>query len=298
LFGGASDAAAAARWSRFGDLSVLVPISDASTSTDKLGYFGLRLRLNLTGLKAGDRLLRQVDTAFKATIQMRADLLQQLTEAFEALGDSDAISACADAVVKAKGGDRPAECGGRVTLGFSETSYRAFREVLARAREQADAKYFGLDLRFDTGDPTLAGDSTRDVTALQAGLAFGRRSVGSDPRATAFGLQGRVGARYSQLRSQSDSVTWSLDVAVGFEASRLVSETQAVRFTAALEGRYAGESKAVAEQHQTDNLVLRGGLQIPVMGGTSITVAGTAPLTGEVSPTLSVNFNWALLMGQ
>lgn len=296
LFGGASDAAAAARWSRFGDLSVLVPISDASTSTDKLGYFGLRLRLNLTGLKAGDRLLRQVDTAFKATLQMRADLLQQLTEAFEALGDSDAISACADAVVKAKGGDRPAECGGRVTLGFSETSYRAFREVLARAREQADAKYFGLDLRFDTGDPTLAGDSTRDVTALQAGLAFGRRSVGSDPRATAFGLQGRVGARYSQLRSQSDSVTWSLDVAVGFEASRLVSETQAVRFTAALEGRYAGESKPVAEQHQTDNLVLRGGLQIPVMGGTSITVAGTAPLTGEVSPTLSVNFNWALLM--
>lgn len=296
LFGGASDAAAAARWSRFGDLSVLVPVSDASTANDKLGYFGLRLRLNLTGLKAGDRLLRQVDTAFKATLEMRTDLQQQLTQAFGELGDSAAIAACADAVVKAKGGDRPEACGGRVTLGFSEASYTRFREVLTRAREQADAKYFGLDLRFDTGDPTLAGDSTKDVTALQAGLAFGRRSVGTDPRAASFGLQGRVGARYSQLRSNSDSVTWSLDVALGFEASRLISETQAVRFTAALEGRYAGKSKTVAESHQTDNLVLRGGLQIPVMGSTSITVAGTAPLTGDVSPTLSVNFNWALLM--
>lgn len=296
LFGGAGDSAAAARWSRFGDLSVLVPVSNASTASGRLGYLGLRLRLNLTGLKAGDRLLRQVDTAFKATVAMRADLIEQLAAAFGQLEDSSAIVACAEAVARAKSGDTPDQCGGRVTLGFSEATYRTFRNALALAREQADSRYFGLDLRFDTGDPTLAGDSTREVTALQAGLAFGRRSVGDDPRAASFGLQGRVGARYSQLKSHSDSVTWSLDVALGFEASRLVSETQAVRFTAALEGRYANESKRVAESHQTDNLVLRGGLQIPVMGGTSLTVAGTAPLTGDISPTLSVNFNWALLM--
>lgn len=295
LFGG-TDTEAAARWSRFADLSVLVPVSNAGATPGRLGYFGVRARLNFTGVDAGDGLLKEVDSAFARAISEQANLTKHLKTALESLPDSLAIAQCAQAVLGSRYGESPAACRGAVTLGIRREVYDTLQHALLRAREKADSRYFGLDLRFDTGDPTLARDPAKEVTALQAGLAFGRRSLKADPRELALALQGRLGVRYSDPKTPDDSVVWSLDGALGLETSRLMVNDQPVRFTAGLEFRYANKPDAVAERNQTDYLVVRGGLAIPLVGGTSVSIGFTGPLTGDVSPDLSVNFNWGLLM--
>jgi len=295
LFGGA-DTGAAARWSRFADLTVLVPVANTGATPGRLGYFGVRSRLNFTGVDAGDGLLKEVNAAFAQAITEQLNLTQHLKTALESLPDSLAIAQCAAAVLASTYGQSPAACRGAVTLGVRREVYDTLRRALTRAREKADARYFGLDLRFDTGDPTLARDPAKEVTALQAGFAFGRRSLKADPRALAAALQGRLGVRYSDPKTPGDSVVWSLDGAVGVETSRLLASDQPVRFTTGLEFRYANKPDAVAELNQTDYLVVRGGLSIPLVGGTSVSIGFTGPLTGDVSPDLSVNFNWGLLM--
>jgi hypothetical protein len=217
-------------------------------------------------------------------------------KAFESMPDSVTIARCASAVLSASYGDSPEACLGKVTIGLQNEDYDALRRSVVAAREKADARYLGLDLRFDTGDPTLSEDPTREVNALQAGLAVGRRNLTANPQAVMFGIEGRLGVRYDDPKSSSDSVVWSLDGAVGFEASRLMSGDAPVRLTTGLEFRYANKPDSIAERQQTDNLVLRGALGIPLVGGTSVTVAFGGPLIGKVSPTLSVNFNWGLLM--
>lgn len=293
---GKDDGTDAAKWSRVADLTLLVPTGeDGGPSTD-LSYFGVRARLNITGLSAGDRLLEEVSKAFESVVVLEADFEDELERAFKALPDSASIADCVDAVLQSSYGDSPEECLGNVTLSLGDVAYDALQRSIMLARQKADARYLGLDLRYDNGDPTLAGDPAKEVTALQASLAFGRQSVGLNPMGTTFGLTGRIGARYSQLQSSSDSVVWSLDGALGFEANRLMADQQQVRLSAGLEFRYANKSAAVAEEHQTDNLVIRGAIAIPLVGGTSVTVAFTTPVQGEVSPALSVNFNWGLLM--
>ena len=295
LFGGV-DTAAAAKWSRVMDLTVLVPVANTSGTPGRLGYFGVRGRLNFTGLKVGDSLLSRLTVAFARAIGQQSDLAFRLKEALTSLSDSAAIAQCAAAVLAASYGDSPTPCRGKVTLAVRREVYDTLRKAIVRAREQADARYLGLDLRFDTGDPTLARDPAKEVTALQAGLAFGRRSMKANPNALALGVQGRLGVRYSDPKTVGDSVVWSLDGAFGFETSRLMSNDQPVRFSTGLEFRYANKSDAEAERNQTDYLVVRGGLAIPLIGGSSVSVGFTGPLTGDVSPDLSVNFNWGLLM--
>ncbi len=293
---GGTDTAAAAKWSRLTDLTVLIPVSSANGSPGRLGYFGLRGRLNLTGVSAGERLLSNVDSAFAKIITASTRLTERLKTALESLPDSATVARCAEAVMKASLGDTPDACLGKVTIGLNQADYEEAHRAVALAREKADARYFGLDLRFDHGDPTLARDPTKEVTALQAGLAFGRRILKPDPNAVTLGLQGRIGVRYSDPKISTDSVVWSLDGAVGLETSRLLSNDQPVRFTTGLEFRYGNKPDDVAERAQTDYLIVRGGLAVPLIGGTSVSLGFTGPLTGDVSPDLSVNFNWGLLM--
>lgn len=296
LFGSSGDPKAAAKWSRVSDFTILVPTSDQGGSPGDLSYFGVRARFNITGLSAGDNLLGAVNAAFARVVAAEANLTQELETAFLNLPNQSTIEDCAEAILTASYGDSPAECLGKVTVGLNEADYDALRESILEARLKADRNYTGLDLRFDTGDPTLSGDPAKEVTALEAGLAFGRSSVGPNAFGTNFGLTGRIGARYSQLKSSSDSAVWSAEGAVGFEANRLMADNQMVRLSGALEFRFANEPDAEAEAHQTDNLAIRGAMAIPLLGGTSITVAFAAPLVGEMTPSLSVNFNWGLLL--
>ncbi len=297
LFGG-TDSIAAARWSRFGDVTVLVPVSTGSTSsiTDRLGYLGLRARLNITGLSAGEQLLQDVNNAFTAALEQEGLLAGRIAQALESLPDSVAIRKCAAAIAASAYGDTPAACLGKVTVGLSADDYRALRKSLELAREKADAHYLGVDLRFDRGDPTLAGDSTKEMTALQAGFAFGRRTLTADPEAVRVGVQGRLGVRYTNPRIRTDSVVWALDGGLGFESSRLVNALQEVRFSTGLDFRYSNRPDSVAERTQTDFLVLRAAVNIPLVGGTSVSVGYTAPLVGRISPALTVNFDWGLLL--
>lgn len=294
---GNGDSAAVARWSRFADLTVLVPLTNgALLSESKLEYFGLRARVNITGLNEGDGLLRDVTAAFDEARKIENDLAVQAAAAFRLLPDSTAIVACAKAIREAMWGDRPEACRGEVVVGLGDAARKRLQESLARAREKADARYFGLDLRFDTGDPTLGGDSTKDVTSLQAGLAFGRRYLGQRTQGTALAIQGRLGGRYLKPKVKPDSVTWAFEGALGFEASRLITIDQAVRFTSGLEFRYSNKPNSVAKRLQTDYLALRGSVTVPIVSGTSVSVGFVAPMVGDLSPSLSVNFNWGLLL--
>jgi hypothetical protein len=256
----------------------------------------LRARVNITGLKAGDELLGDVTKAFADLAEVERNFGVRLIQAFRELPDEASILACAKAVQAAAFGDSPTECQGKVTIGLDAADYEGLRNKITLAREKADSRYLGLDLRFDTGDPTLAGDSTKEATSLQAGLAFGRTGLNGKVDGISVGIQGRLGVRYTDPKIQSDSTVWSVEGALGFEMRRLISANQAVRFSTGLEFRYANKPDSIAARVQTDYLLLRGALSIPLLGGTSITVGFTGPLVGEESPNLSVNFNWGLLL--
>jgi hypothetical protein len=293
---GSNDTEAAAKWSRVSDFTILIPTQTEGSSSIDLGYFGVRGRINMTGLSAGDRLLKDVTAAFLRATEAEAFLDSFMMVAFRGFPDSATVAGCASAMLRAEYGDSPAACLGQVTFGVSPAIYDTLHHSILRAREKADARYLGLDLRFDRGDPTLANDPTKDVTALQAGLAYGRSLPGPNPYAVSFGMTSRLGVRYSKLRSDSGDAVYSVDGALGFEMNRLLTDIQMVHFSVGLEFRYANKSDATADIHQTDNLALRGALEIPILGGTSITVAFTAPIVGDLTPSLSMNFNWGLLM--
>jgi hypothetical protein len=52
----------------------------------------------------------------------------------------------------------------------------------------------------------------------------------------------------------------------------------------------------VEDELQTNYTVLRAALAVPLAGMTGLTLAVAAPIDGPISPALSVNFNWGLLL--
>src|SRR5262249_15068163 len=130
----------------------------------------------------------------------------------------------------------------------------------------------------------------------QIGLAFGRNSVGGDLTGLSVGVQGRLGVRYSKPDVRPDSAVWSLDGAIGFGARRVITSAQSMSASAGLEFRYGNRSNDIAERVQTDYLLIRGALEVPLIGGTSVSLGFTQPLVGKSTPSLSINFNWGLLL--
>ena len=66
--------------------------------------------------------------------------------------------------------------------------------------------------------------------------------------------------------------------------------------SAGFEFRYA-RAQAMESALQTDFLVFRASLAVPLTGGTRVSIALGAPLIGQdISPTLSISANWDLLL--
>ena len=293
LFGG-SDQERVAKWSRFSDVTLFFPITDAgNNAAGALDYFGVRLRVNMTGLTVGDELLKDAVAAFRDALGAEGKLIGRLTPVLQA---TTSVERCALAIQQSGFGERAGDCDSDFVIELSPTVHERLRDRLAAARKKADSRYLGLDLRLDTGDPTLGAVPGSDVTALQAGVAFGRRFLRNDIHTTTIGVRSRLGARYIEPALPGADVTWALDGGFGFEAGRLLETDQDLRLTGGLEFRYSNSSEAERAALQTDFLTFRMSLNLPLAGGAGLAVGLSAPVAGDVDPSLTFNVNWGVLL--
>jgi hypothetical protein len=298
LFAG-TDSATVAKWSRVGDFTLLVPLSkEAPGVADVVGlrYLGVRGRLNLTGITEGDGLLSEMDDAFRGVLKQDQALLETVRAALLALPDEAAIKQCADALLNGEIGTAPAECKGAVEIDVSRATFNALLDKVRMVREKADAQYFGLDLRVDVGDPTLGASPDNDVTALSFGLAYGQRFLRAHASDVTSAVRMRLAARYTDPKHVPDGVLWAVEGGGGLELSRLLQSDQVAQFSAGLDFRYSGSDKVVRDRLQPNFLAARGGLTVPLVGGASVSLGLNAPITGDVSPSLTANFNWGMLL--
>jgi hypothetical protein len=279
-------------------LTVLVPLSKEPGVRDVVGlrYLGLRGRLNLTGITSGDALLSEMDQAFQEVLKEDQALDTTIRASLLALPNEAAIQQCTDALLSAEIGSAPSECKGTVRLDLSRASYQALLDTVTLVREKADARYFGLDLRVDIGDPTLAAAPDNDVTAFSFGLALGQRFLRARPSDVMSAVRLRLAARYTDPKHVSDGVLWAVEGGGGFELSRLIQTDQYVRFSTGFDFRSSGSNKAVRDRLQPNFVAVRGGLTVPLLGGASISLGLSTPITGDVSPSLTANINWGMLL--
>jgi hypothetical protein len=283
-----------ARLSRIADLTVLFPVDNLDRNKDgKVDYFGVRLRLNFIGSKAGGEVLHKAGEALLRTVQAEANLASRVESL---LSSAPHVGGCYDALL-AKRQDEAriaSDCGAPFVMDLDPKKYEQLRAKFSDARAEADSRYFGLDLRVDFGDPTLGAVADARATSIDAGLAWGRQLLGVEPTGPSAGLKARAGMRYTHL-SDLKQTSYSFDGVFGFEGRRPLEQGQAITVSAGFEFRYGGKRSA-EDQLQTNFTAFRAALAVPIAGATGITLAATAPIDGPISPVLSVNFNWGLLL--
>lgn len=283
-----------ARVSRIADLTVLFPVDNLDRDKDgRVDYVGARLRLNLTGSKAGSAVLKKAGEELQKLVEEETDLALQFEKL---LASAPNVGDCYDALLAEETDEAriAGQCGTRFAIEIDEKRYENFRQRMAEVRAEADSKYFGLDLRFDFGDPTLGAVENARATSIDAGLAWGRQLLGADPTGASLGLKARAGARYTHL-DDIEETSYAFDGAVGFEGRRPLEQGQAITASAGFEARYGGAADT-EDELQTNYTVFRAALAVPLAGMTGLTLAVAAPIDGPISPALSVNFNWGLLL--
>jgi hypothetical protein len=292
---------ALAKWSRTTDLTVFVPVTntekeagDADTdaeATDKPKYFGVRLRFNFTGARAGSQVW---DEASRLSRQWIDQSKRNVDRVLAVLAAAPNLAGCATALM-AGGADaaKPTACGAAFTFDLNRAEAEKLRDELARVRRAADAKYFGIDVRFDHGDPTLGAEENAAGTFMFAGLAAGRR-LGDSGEGRGAGLRARLGMRYAKLDTVS-AAEYAIEGAGGFEFVRSLDD-QEINGAVGLEFRHGNAEPNLTDAFQTNFGAIRGSLIVPMTTANSLSINAAIPLWGGKSPTLSVNFNWALLL--
>lgn len=295
FFTGSEPSTALAQYSRLSDLTVFFPVDGLDQDQDgDVDYFGIRVRVNVTGLSAGSDLMAKAREMFGTLVQQEALYVEWLAEVLQ---NTPVVEACVTALLASQL-DRAAvqqSCATDVAATLDADAYRAFHDQLAAVREEVDSRYFGLDVRLDVGDPTLGAVPNASATAITGGLAFGKQFVGQRPDDASAGLKARLGLRYTDLEDL-DEQSFAVDGGVAFEARRPVDLRRIVTLSGGFEFRFGDADRAEAEL-QTDFLVFRAALKVPVSDGTGVSIAVGAPLIGErISPSLSVNAHWGLLL--
>ncbi|HEY0673495.1 MAG TPA: hypothetical protein VGD27_14550 [Longimicrobiales bacterium] len=292
LFSTSGDKETLARLARLADVSVFFPVSGLDQDEDgKLDYAGVRARINFTASSQASGLLERVNERLLAILHNELALVNSLNGVLLAAPDP---GACAQHLMgeESADGGAAAVCGVEPELMVDESTYAAFRRASAAAREAADAKYLGLDLRFDYGDPSFGKVRNAYGTALQAGLGFGRR-FNPSVSAASSGLRGRLGVRYVELRDTS-LTDFQIDGGIAYELGR-VMQSQRLELSAGVEFRYSGKDEDT-EILRTRFAEFRAALKVPLANSSSIALSLSAPLMGEISPTLAVGGNWQQLL--
>lgn len=285
-----------AQYSRFADLTVFVPVSQSkseeagtTTGAQKLRYFGARLRLNLVGVTSGSEVWDGAVSLIRNWIS-RAGRNQERVR--NVLTTAPNLEQCADALIANDAAATLSACGQAVTLEVDMAEAEQLRGELTRVRQAADARYFGADVRFDTGDPTMGAVENASGNFMFAGLSYGRRIAGN--AAASYGTRLRLGARHAKLDNVGQA-EFAVEGGAGFELARRL-ENQEVNASTALEFRYGNAEANLTDRFQTNFIMARGSLLLPITSGNSLSINFGVPISGGVSPTLSVNFNWGLLM--
>jgi hypothetical protein len=278
---------------------VFVPVSSISGTTSssssdssKLRYIGGRLRLNVTGISSGSAVWNRARELVQAWISRGGRNAQKVQQV---LAQAPDMQGCANALL---GGEAPgaitAACGAPVSLEVDLQEAAQLREQLAGVRRAADARYFGADVRFDHGDPTLGAVPNAAGNSLYAGLAFGRSLSALAGSGGSVGFRSRVGVRQARLDA-SDTTEFAVEGGFGFDLSRSL-DTQQIDASAGIEFRRGNAPASLDQRLQTNYAVVRGSLLIPITQGNSLSLSFGTPIAGDISPSLSVNFNWGLLL--
>lgn len=285
-----------AAWARISDLTVFIPISQigeggAASDSKTPKYFGVRARWNWTGARAGDEVWTGARTLFE---QWLARASRNDVRVKDLLSRAPDLEACAKALVDGlPEAAVVAGCGSAFTFDIDLAEAARLRDELAKVRRAADARYFGVDLRFDQGDPTLGEQPGARGTYLFGGFAFGRK-FGAASEAARTGFRARLGLRHAKLDAVAET-EFAAEGAAGFEFSRDQGE-QEINGSIALEFRHGNAEESLLTTLQTNAGVVRGSFVLPVAAGNSMSLNAGIPIWGGVSPTLSVNFNWGLLL--
>lgn len=286
------DKEALARLARLADITVVFPVSGLDEDEDgRIDYAGVRARINFTASSQASELLSRVNDRLTNILRNELTLVNSLNDV---LLRAPNPRACARHLMGEETAERGAVavCGVEPSLLVEGAQYQAFRNAAAAAREEADAKYIGLDLRFDYGDPSLGRVPNPFGTALLAGLGFGRQFNTSVTGATS-GLRGRLGARYIDLPEAALS-DFQWDGGIAYQIGR-VMESQRLELSAGFEFRYS-EAEESTDILGTRFAEFQLALQVPLANTSSLAVFISAPLMGDNSPTLSVSGNWQHLL--
>jgi hypothetical protein len=292
-----------ARWSRFSDVTLLVPASDLEDDEESGGeangggtdYVGLRWGVNLTGLQQGSTLYDSVKTAYARFLEGQRVQNLQIQRLLTAAATDVDLNRCIVALAATKSLDDAAQaaitkdCGGAPDPD-DPSIITGLRRTIQAARIQADSRYFGLDVRADFGDLSLAGIDTVNGTSFFAGVGWGRRSVRNTEAAT--GIRAHLGARYWDNEGE-DEGNMALEGGIAFEAIRFYNY-QRLTLVGGLDGRYHADGVHDGEEETSINL--RASLNVPVTPTASVSVNLAAPVHGERhGPILSIKANWRLL---
>ena len=289
-----------ARYSRFADITVFLPVSDIAEEEETdpdagagdLEYFGARLRLNFHGLAAGDQLW---ETARSLTNTWMAQAGRNQAQVIDIFRDAPDLTGCAKALMER--GDAPpmsVACGEQFSMEVSTEQALQLRDVLAEIRRRVDANYFGVDIRFDHGDPTLGEVEDASGTSIFAGLSHGRSMGIASDGSPVFSIRSNLGVRHSSLDATEDD-EFAAEGGIGLHMARTLGD-QEINGSAGLELRYGTADGDAVERLQSDYLMVRGSLLIPITSAHSLSVNFGTPLDGDVSPRLSINFNWGVLL--
>jgi hypothetical protein len=312
LFLGDLASQAFAKASRVADVTIFVPVTMSKTETGSgtdtpttgssgFQYFGARVRVNVNGLKAGDAVWAKADELISKFTDQTRDIANQVTAALAAAADA---SACAVALYNDAGADAiTAGCGHDVVLVADLDGAERLRAALTDVRRKADSKYFGADIRMDFGDPTLGAVENAAGNFLFAGLSAGARRDGAGPnglKTYSLGMRARLGARHAKLDSEPDAEL-AIEWGAGIELVRFLGDDE-VNVSLGFEGRHGNSDQALFSQLQTNVVLVRTSISLPLTTGNHIGINLSYPVAGKgrdsVSPTFSVTFNWALILAK
>jgi hypothetical protein len=289
------------QFSRFADLTVFVPVSNLSSEDDGgeqeddgPEYFGARLRLNFTGISSGSRVW---DRARDLARQWILDQARNADRVREVLAQAPNLNGCVTELMKAAPAEAVVQqnCGTTVSLVMNEAQALELQRELTHVRRAADARYFGADIRYDHGDPTMGAVENASGSFLFAGFAFGQRIGAGTSTAANHGVRARLGVRHATLDHSDDGGEFALEGGLGLEMARQF-ERQEINASLGLEFRQGGADEESENEIQTNYGMVRGSFLVPITAGNSLSINVGTPVWGDVSPVLSVNFNWGLLL--
>jgi len=304
LLGDASDPSSADGRSRGFDATAFFPVAGLDQNDDgEIDYFGLRFRINLFGaglMGIGPDLAGEAATALAAVV---ADETAEMDAIETILLSAPNLPECVE-LLRGASTDvaaTAAACGSPAPARVSAARVAAFHERLDRLRADIDAEYWGLDVRFDFGDPTMGEVPGARGRRIFVGGAYGKRSVPSDPSDRSFGVRLSGGVRTVNL--EDPSIAEDLDDLWEFEGGAAVemvypSAFQPVRIMAGVEARGGGDDPddALTEQFASGVVTFKGSVSVPISATNAITLSFGRPLKGQGQSSLSVSANWSLLM--